>query len=55
VGQTRYYRRNRKVPTRFNELPLLDDLQSAGVEEACVIATLREEIRLFGVDRVQRL
>jgi hypothetical protein len=55
VGQTQYHRRNRKVPTRFNELPLLDELQSTGVEESCVIATLREEIRMFGVDRVRRL
>jgi hypothetical protein len=55
MGQTQYYRRNRKVPTRFAELPFLDELQSAGVEEACAVATLREQIRLFGVDRVRRL
>ncbi|MEY9575818.1 hypothetical protein ABIE88_003394 [Bradyrhizobium diazoefficiens] len=55
MGQTQYHRRNRKVPTRFAELPLLDELQSSGIEEACAIATLREEIRLFGVDRVRRL
>ncbi|MEY9138566.1 hypothetical protein ABIE79_010094 [Bradyrhizobium diazoefficiens] len=54
MGQTQYHRR-RKVPARFNELPLIDELQSTGVEEACVIATLREEIRMFGVDRVRRL
>jgi len=55
MGQTQYYRRNRKLPHRFTELPLLDELQSARVEEACVVAALREEIRMFGVDRVRRL
>lgn len=55
MGQTQYHRRHRKVRTRFSELPILDELQSSGVEEACVVATLREEIRLFGVDRVRRL
>ncbi|MGC0389375.1 hypothetical protein [Bradyrhizobium sp. USDA 241] len=53
MGQTK--RHNRRVPARFTELPLLDELQSAGVEASCVVANLREEIRMFGIDRVRRL
>ncbi|MCA1379469.1 hypothetical protein I6F34_01370 [Bradyrhizobium sp. BRP05] len=55
MGQTQYHRRNRRASNRRVELPLVDELQSFGVEEACVVASIREQARLFGLDRVRGL
>jgi len=53
MGQTKP--RHRNFARRIAELPLIDELQTSGLEEAYVVASIREQIRLFGTERVRRL